>query len=121
MNAKARVWHSGSTDQRGEQVAEFLLSTGLAVANRESAWSTFQDGRGRMTNIDVICYTENLSERITGWKVSPDLLSDHRRLNITLETDVQVTADVEDTCLRTNLAATNWYQLARELERGVKF
>lgn len=98
-NAKSASWHSRETDDRGEALQGLIDAHGLVVINTAEQPHTHvnpgwaQEGRGE-TNIDVTLATQDMSSRITEWKVHEDLvLSDHRLITWTVSLERERTSE----------------------------
>ena len=76
-NSHHALWGSRTTDNRGHDLLEFLVNSGLDVVNRGTE-PTFSNSRGE-TLIDITVCTPNLNDLIQNWRVSyEDSLSDHK-------------------------------------------
>lgn len=87
-NAKSRLWHSRSTDHRGEDLSNLIAAERLAVLNRAGFIPTFGDTRGRGDTIDVTLASQGLAPFVIDWRVENWSVSDHRPIhfNITMNT-----------------------------------
>jgi len=77
-NAHHLAWGSTDTNDRGEQLLDFICSTNLEieVVNPLSLLE-----RDRSVILDIILATPSLSARITKWRISKEAsLSDHRHI-----------------------------------------
>ncbi|KAI4472868.1 hypothetical protein M0802_016458 [Mischocyttarus mexicanus] len=82
LNSRSVLWNSGQTDRRGFIVEETLEVLDMEVLNTKNKdnITTFEDTRGRGSNIDVIFITENLRKEMGNWQLDNELISDHRML-----------------------------------------
>lgn len=62
-NAKSALWYSASTDQRGDDLEDFILTNGVQVINNRQLLTTFEDSRGIGDNIDVTLMTADCARR----------------------------------------------------------
>ena len=78
------MWGSRTSDNRGHDLLDFLVNSGLDVVNRGTE-PTFSNSRGE-TLIDITVCTPNLNDLIQNWRVSyEDSLSDHKYIHFSLE------------------------------------
>lgn len=100
-NAHHPIWGSTDTNERGETLLEFLLSTNLYICNRGSE-PTFVTSR-RQEVLDLTLVSDSLSDRIDDWKVLEEhSFSDHRYLEFSLRERGPVEV------VSRNLKRTNW-------------
>lgn len=79
LTAKSRLWFSGELDDRGALLEDLTMAQNLRVINELADLTTFEDSRGRGSNIDVTLTTRQI--RITTpWMVKDDCHSDHRKI-----------------------------------------
>ncbi|CAK1604661.1 unnamed protein product [Parnassius mnemosyne] len=88
FNAKSPWWGCDAGDRRGVVIAETLAQLDLQILN-EGQTPTFHVWRGAReysSIIDITTCTTALLNRITDWKVDPNLitLSDHRAITFNL-------------------------------------
>ena len=77
VNAKSRLWNSGTTDERGAKMEEFIAVHNLKVENTEQELSTFHGAQGQ-SNIDITLTNGRNGLRTYNWKVIGDAtISDH--------------------------------------------
>jgi Endonuclease-reverse transcriptase len=96
LNAKSPLWGSRDVNARGTSVAEWMLSSGMEIANVGDS-PTFER-RGSSSVIDVTLTSQNISGRLTGWKVHTDIenLSDHHYITFSLSASDRQKKDQED-------------------------
>uniref|UniRef100_A0A1B6E1N0 Reverse transcriptase domain-containing protein n=1 Tax=Clastoptera arizonana TaxID=38151 RepID=A0A1B6E1N0_9HEMI len=76
-NAKSNLWHSGTTDGRGEALAELIFQMDLVVENVAGQPATYSHTSD--TNIDVTLSTPSGSPLLSNWTVQVNwTTSDHR-------------------------------------------
>lgn len=86
VNAKSRLWHSPTTDGKGDLLNEFILVEGLHVQNVQGTLPTFVSPvGGEETYLDITCTNDNAATVIQNWTVSEDSSSDHRLILFDLE------------------------------------
>lgn len=118
-NAKSALWHSARTDQRGDDIEDFILTNGVEVINSRQSLTTFEDSRGRGDNIDVTLMTADCARRTQGWKVIDEELSDHRRIPWTVTEEGNAIAAPEDpgSMRRLNLRGADWARIIQDARR----
>lgn len=118
-NAKSALWHSARTDQRGDDIEDFILTNGVEVMNSRQALTTFEDSRGRGDNIDVTLMTTDCARRTQGWKVTDEELSDHRRISWTMteEGNGRVVPEDLGNVRRLNLRGADWARILQDARR----
>ncbi|XP_047508580.1 uncharacterized protein LOC125051980 [Pieris napi] len=83
-NAHHTLWGNASTNTRGEDMLNFILSNNLILANNGSK-PTFINARSQ-TIIDLTMVTAGLSDHIQDWHVSNELsCSDHRWIRFAIK------------------------------------
>ena len=76
-NAKSTRWYSGTTDDRGVKIEDFISRLGLHVLNEKQRHPTFQSSRGT-SNIDITLATGCANVVLQGWTVLQNVThSDH--------------------------------------------
>lgn len=84
-NAFSTRWHTRINDRRGEALSAWADEMRLQIANKRSAFTTFNGPRGS-TNIDVTLCSESIHCRVHEWVVIPGVISsDHQVISYTLE------------------------------------
>ncbi|KAJ8913284.1 hypothetical protein NQ315_010950 [Exocentrus adspersus] len=84
-NAHHTCWGSKDVNQRGQDLLEFLISSGLDILNRGTK-PTFVT-RNRQEVIDITISNSWSSHLVTNWHVSSEVsMSDHRHILFNLET-----------------------------------
>ncbi|KAJ8914639.1 hypothetical protein NQ315_015377 [Exocentrus adspersus] len=84
-NAHHTCWGSKDVNQRGQDLLEFLISSGLDILNRGTK-PTFVT-RNRQEVIDITISNSWSSHLVTNWRVSSEVsMSDHRHILFNLET-----------------------------------
>jgi Reverse transcriptase (RNA-dependent DNA polymerase)/Endonuclease-reverse transcriptase len=93
LNAKSPLWGSRAENERGTLVAEWLLGSGMSIANKGDT-PTFEKG-GRSSVIDITLTSPSIADRMTGWVVRTDIenLSDHHYITFNLESSARKIAD----------------------------
>ena len=83
-NATSSSWHrlttshSGRSEQRGEELDEFIAQHRLIVLNRTCNAPTFDNIHGQ-SNIDVTIATNAIASKVGNWRVHPNKINcDHR-------------------------------------------
>lgn len=78
-NANSSMWHSHYTDNKGQELEEFILQHNLVIVNAAGQPSTFQNVHGK-SNIDITMTTANCERQLSNWKVNEGFLAsgDHR-------------------------------------------
>ncbi|KAK9295481.1 hypothetical protein QLX08_010208 [Tetragonisca angustula] len=83
-NATSTSWHrlttshSGRSEQRGEELDEFIAQHRLIILNRTCNAPTFDNLHGQ-SNIDVTIATTAIASKVRNWRVHPNKInSDHR-------------------------------------------
>ncbi|XP_041984091.1 uncharacterized protein LOC121736777 [Aricia agestis] len=77
FNAKSTLWGSPATNARGRVVEDWLITTGLVVANR-GAVSTCVRRQGESI-VDLTLVSSSIARRVSDWQVlgNTETLSDH--------------------------------------------
>ncbi|KAJ8909966.1 hypothetical protein NQ315_005973 [Exocentrus adspersus] len=84
-NAHHTCWGSKDVNQRGQDLLEFLISSGLDILNRGTK-PTFVT-RNRQEVIDITSSNSWSSHLVTNWRVSSEVsMFDHRHILFNLET-----------------------------------
>lgn len=86
FNAKSGVWYSNELEERGSLLEDLIMAHNLVVKNEPSELTTFEDSRGRGTNIDATLMTRRIRIN-TPWRVQGDCHSDHRRITYAVTID----------------------------------
>lgn len=82
FNAKNVVWGGNRTDDRGAQLAEFIIARDLLPLNTPESPPTFESARG-CSWIDITLASQNIVRDITNWTVLSDTTgSDHNYIFI---------------------------------------
>jgi len=73
MDSKARStsWHDTTTNNRGKQLEEYIISKQIHIMNEPSTKTTFENRKGK-SNIDLTLATSNVLGRITDCKISDE-------------------------------------------------
>ena len=73
MHSKARstTWHDTTTNNRGKQLEEYIISKQLHIMNEPSTKTTFENRIGK-SKIDLTLATSNLLRKITDWSISDE-------------------------------------------------
>ena len=112
-NAKSEAWYSGTTDEKGTLVEEFMLGNNLTLLNRSNNPPTYMSASGQ-SNIDLTLVTPNLIKHVTDWKVDCSCTtSDHNLIVIELQGESKSNR-IWNRTLGYNTKRANW-QKFREL------
>ena len=103
-------------DRRGELVKDFLISNNLQCVNVGNR-STFRNGAGNTSIIDITIANYSLATSIYNWKVGNDLhIMDHYRISFSINNSTNCRiADVSDW----NYSKGNWDLFNKEFDRGL--
>jgi len=63
-NARSTTWHDTTTNNRGKQLEEYIISKQLHIMNEPNTKTTFEN-RIDQSNIDLTLATNNVLRRIT--------------------------------------------------------
>lgn len=86
-NAHHTLWGNAKTNNRGEEMLDFILSNNLILLNKGSE-PTFINARSQ-TIIDLTIATSGISNSILNWHVSNELsCSDHRWIRFTMHYNI---------------------------------
>lgn len=78
FNARHSLWGDRLTDQKGEDLVDFILINDFDIINPDDSPPTFESTRGK-TSIDLTLSSHNLTEFVSNWEVkSEENGSDHR-------------------------------------------
>lgn len=84
FNAKSSIWGGENTDQRGEELIEFMLNNNLNTLNNNTSLPTFETINGKSW-VDITLASINLLSEVVFWKVlETESLSDHRYIFFSL-------------------------------------
>lgn len=110
--SRSGLWFSREVDMRGEAIEELIAAHNLKVLNQVCELATFEDTRGRTSNIDATMVTRDVVCR--DCKISDDDFSDHRRINfectIGAEHDLAETGNGQ---VSFDLKRANWKELMK--------
>jgi hypothetical protein len=85
-NARSTTWHDTTTNNRGKQLEEYIMSKQLHIMNEPSTKTTFENRIGK-SNIDLTLATSNVLRRITDWSISDEKSnSDHSIISYDIKT-----------------------------------
>lgn len=117
-NARHTLWGSTETNERGESLFEFIISTKLSICNTGNTptfiFPSTSDYEGWEEVLDITLVTEG-DLKVEGWRVSDDVsLSDHRW--ILFETNLQV----DDPPPFRNPKRTNWKRFVDIFRNKIK-
>ncbi|KAJ8885762.1 hypothetical protein PR048_011962 [Dryococelus australis] len=79
LNAKLPIWHSKTTDKRGEEVGEFMFRIHMNILNTEGDIYTYYSIHGE-ENIDITFVSERVKNESENWMVEPSI-SDHNKIS----------------------------------------
>ena len=107
-NARATLWGCQETNLRGEALMDFMIETGLDLANLGDEPTYVRTNSKSI--IDVTLHTSGVSNRIMDWRVEmADMLSDHRLISFRIHKSPSKILN-----LSRNLKKANW-NIFREL------
>jgi hypothetical protein len=87
-NVRSTSWHDTTTNIRGRNPEEYIISKHLHIMNEPSKNTTFSNRIGK-SNIDLTLITSNLIRSISDWKISDEESnSDHILINYDIRTDI---------------------------------
>ncbi|MCP3666940.1 MAG: hypothetical protein GY696_31350 [Gammaproteobacteria bacterium] len=87
-NSHHTVWGSRDNNNRGDALAEYLVSSDLSVINRggEPTFVAMQ----RQSMIDITLVSRGILDSVEGWQVSDEpSLSDHRYIHFSIKSEPQ--------------------------------
>ena len=114
-NARATLWGCHETNLRGEALMDFMIETGLDLANLGDE-PTYVRANVRSI-IDVTMHTSGISNRIMDWRVEmADLLSDHRLISFQIQKSPSKILN-----LSRNLKKANWNIFREILKKSLCF
>ena len=109
-NSHSTLWGCPATDNRGEDIEDWLFLNGLQLHN-DGIEDTFVTSRAS-SKIDLTVSTPASFPFVTDWKVNTDdQLSDHRRVEFHLNFSYTILKQVQ------NLRKTNWDLFSLVLDR----
>lgn len=115
FNAKAELWGSHITDEKGDKIIEFIVSNNLTLLNERTSPPTFRTSRAKGW-IDLAFVTSNLFKDLQLWEVLkiPNY-SDHRYIQVKF--DNIILPDVYGLTLKgemkvlEELKEDNWFEI----------
>lgn len=111
INAKSSLWHSNTTDARGQIIVNVLNDHQLYIANRAGQPATFYGHTGAKSNIDITIANDKALPLVTRWEVIECAThSDHNAIIIHLTSQNTVT-DTQTQHQRLLRHKTNWTKL----------
>ncbi|KAI4484960.1 hypothetical protein M0802_012917 [Mischocyttarus mexicanus] len=120
LNARSVLWNSASTDRRGNIVEGTLEALEMEIINIKSNVKTFEDTRGRQSNIDALMITSSLKREIGNGKMDIELYSDHRMLIMEWTINSARNGGNTDNDIRVigryNMAKTEWKIFNKEMQ-----
>ena len=100
-NSHSRYWGSTDTNERGEDLLEFIVSTNLEVCNIGNQPTFVVANRSEV--LDITLVSIDLFSRIREWQVlDKDMLSDHRPISFELSTTLKKVSKYR------NVRKTDW-------------
>lgn len=69
-NAKSTLWHSDTTDERGEKLSDLFQELDLEVCNKQSPTPTFHNRAAHSSNIDVTVENASAIDFVKNWEVT---------------------------------------------------
>jgi hypothetical protein len=70
-NARSTSWHDTTTNNRGKQLEEYIISKQIHIMNEPGTKTTFENRIGK-SNIGLTLATSNALGRIRDWKISDE-------------------------------------------------
>lgn len=122
FNAKSGVWYSNELDERGSLLEDMVMAHNLVIINEPSELTTFEDSRGRGTNIDVTLSTRRIRVN-TPWRVQDDCHSDHRRITYAVVVDGMPERNLDQLVANEesyDLKKANWPALVRIIRNNLE-
>ena len=114
-NSHNTVWGSSDTNDRGDKLLDFILSTNLHICNIGDA-PTFSSAT-RDEVIDLTLASANIEHKVTNWKVSnEETFSDHKRI----EFQVELKLTVMPMAYR-NIRKTHWTSYREKLAENLQW
>lgn len=108
-NSHHTLWGSSDTNQRGEELVEFLAASSLEILNKGNEPTFVTSNRSEV--LDVTFVSRDFLERIIDWHVSrEETLSDHKEINF------KISMVQQDRVLFRNPRNTNWEIYSTYLE-----
>lgn len=122
FNAKSGLWYSNVLDERGSLLEDMAMAHNLTIINEPSELTTFEDSRGRGTNIDVTLTTRRI--RVSApWRVQDDCHSDHRRVLFSVIVDGMPERNPDQLAVNKesyDLKKANWPALVRAIRNSLE-
>ena len=85
-NSSSTTCNDTTTNNRGKQLGEYIISERLHIMNEPSKKKTFENRIGK-SNIDLTLATNNVLRRITDWSISDEESnSDHSIISYAIKT-----------------------------------
>lgn len=122
FNAKSGVWYSNELEERGSLLEDLIMAHNLVVKNEPSELTTFEDSRGRGTNIDATLMTRRIRIN-TPWRVQDDCHSDHRRITYAVTIDGMPEINLDQVVTNEesyDLKKANWPALVRIIRNNLE-
>src|SRR5206468_10049675 len=76
INAHSQLWHSPTTDHRGDVIASLLQGSDHVVLNQDTYTRTPSQTNQQLTSPDITSISSNLANQTT-WRTNTSLSSDH--------------------------------------------
>lgn len=116
VNAKSSLWYSGTSDERGELIEDFIQANDIIVINQPNNSPTFCSASGQ-SNIDVTLASPNVADRIINWKVEEKLtISDHNAITFRVRKVDQYQPRVVNSFPGFAMKNANWEALAASIK-----
>jgi len=109
-NARSTTWHDTTTNNRGKQIQEYIISKMLLIVNEPSTITNFKN-RIRKSNTDLTLATSNVLRRITDWCITDEeSSSDHSKISYAIKTNKIHNTSTEEWKFRVNSVNTDKYK-----------
>lgn len=118
INARATVWHSDKTDERGQLVLNVLDELNLFVVNGPGQPPTWRGHAGESSRIDITIANANALPLVTGWRVMDGATSsDHNPIIMNIN-NAQHQTQTEDTHQRLLFHKADWTRLRQIIDES---
>ncbi|CAL7932836.1 unnamed protein product, partial [Xylocopa violacea] len=115
-NAKSPIWHSRTSDERGEKLELLIAQRNLFILNAPTDVYTFNSFQGQ-TNIDVTLISSSYYKSATNWKVhDATTTSDHNLITFQINANI-LNKTGPQTLARYNLKRANWEKFQQTIEQ----
>lgn len=119
FNSHSKLWFDKTDDDQGFRIEELLLQHDLGIANQPASFSTFDNGHGGTSNIDLSLLSPSLIPKCHFWRICPWAIpsSDHSLIYFELdyafrpEHKTRINWDAIDWTQQLAMAEENFLQL----------